>query len=85
MSPVMSLAPFADHLTSSCYSKCKAGAGAGRNITDPCWIQCTYDAVLGPAGGRWNGTVTGMPLADIEQGWRAAFLPEAHGGCPNLQ
>jgi hypothetical protein len=72
------------HQTSSCYSKCKAGAGTGRNITDPCWIRCTYSAVLGPEGGRWNGTVTGMPLADIEQGWHAAFLPEARGGCPAL-
>jgi len=70
--------------TSSCYSKCNQGAGPGRNISDPCWIKCTYTAVLGPNGGLPTGAIAGMPVADIEAGWNTAFSAQAQGGCPAL-
>lgn len=39
-------------------------------------------AVLGPQGGEVNGTITGMPLVDLEAGWNKAFEDENEGGCP---
>jgi len=68
--------------TANCFAQCTAGAGAGRNASDPCWVRCTYAAVLGPGGGSPAGNITGMPLSDIEAGWNLAFAKGAdEGGC----
>lgn len=72
--------------TQGCYSKCKPSSkGGGRNTSDPCWVTCTYEAVLGPDGGRYQGNITGMPVADIKVGWNQAYLPATQGGCPTLE
>ena len=71
--------------TAGCFGQCAAGAGAGRNVSDPCWVRCIYTAVLGPDGGSSTGAITGMPLADIEAGWNLAFAKGAsEGGCDAL-
>jgi hypothetical protein len=70
--------------TAPCFSQCAQGAGAGRNVSDPCWVRCVYTAVLGPDGGLHNGTVAGMPLPDIEAGWNRAFADPGQGGCKDL-
>lgn len=70
--------------TAACYANCTAGAGPGRNVSDPCWVRCTYAAVLGPDGGTPSGTIGGMPITDIQAGWDKAFGSVTAGGCPDL-
>jgi hypothetical protein len=67
---------------SSCFANCTEGTILPvRNTSDPCWIGCAFDAVLGETGGYSNGTVAGMPLADLVSAWEGAFSP---GGCPQM-
>lgn len=56
-----------------------------RNTTSSCWISCFFDNVLGP-GARHNDTkpLGGIPVEQLEKYWNAAFMPEKHGGCPQV-
>ena len=67
---------------------CFAGCSSPHtNTSDPCWVRCFYEAVLGPTAGRPFGKVAGgLPLEDVLAFWRRPFESEdaAHGGCPAL-
>lgn len=52
------------------------------NTSSPCWVNCFYEAALGPDAGKPGGAVTGMPIADLIAAWEKPFLPVAKGGCP---
>jgi hypothetical protein len=66
--------------TVPCFAGCENGA-APRNTSDPCWIGCAFEAVLGPGAGYPNGTITGMPVATLVSAWEEAFGPN---GCPQV-
>ena len=68
----------------SCFSQC---ASSTVNASDPCYIRCFYEAVLGPTAGRPFGKVEGgLPLVDVLAYWKRPFESEdaAQGGCPAL-
>jgi len=66
--------------TPDCFQEC-----GPRNTTSPCWISCFFGAVLGPeAGSNASRPLGGIPTAQLEQYWNDAFLPEEHGGCPQV-
>ena len=69
----------------TCFRSCPHGAGTGRNISDPCWIRCFYEAVLGPESGKPGGQVTGIPLDTLVGFWTSAFDDESKGGCPSIK
>jgi hypothetical protein len=66
----------------SCFDSCQKPFLRSRNTSDPCWIGCTYDAVLGPVGGQSNGTISGMNLTVLVDAWEAAFDTD---GCPQVE
>lgn len=74
------------HDKTDCFSKCAAGAGPKRNVSDPCWIECFYDAALGPGSAlsTWDDTDGGIPRSALEQIWKQPFASEQDGGCPSL-
>lgn len=68
---------------SRCFEHCNLKA---RNVTDPCWIHCFYDTVLGPDAGAPGGALAGMPMEQILGVWDQTFgsddsLP---GACPAI-
>jgi hypothetical protein len=68
--------------TRKCFARCRGGGGhAARNTSDPCWVGCVFDAVLGPGAGYSNGSVTGMPVSALTAAWEGAFGPK---GCPQV-
>ena len=72
---------------SGCFSKCGPHAtGATRNISDPCWIGCFEETVLGPDAGTPGGAVAGMNLETLMDAWLAPFASSdpSKGGCPAL-
>jgi hypothetical protein len=73
--------------SSGCFSKCGPHAtGSSRNTSDPCWITCFEDTVLGPEAGTPGGDVAGLPLSELEAAWESAFASTdpSQGGCPAL-
>ena len=64
-----------------CFEHCNLPP-PGRNVTDPCWIHCFYDTVLGPDAGKEGGALAGMPLAKLLATWNESFAPG--GGCPSI-
>eukprot|EP00035_Acanthoeca_spectabilis_P025175 m.457199 g.457199 ORF g.457199 m.457199 type:complete len:303 (-) comp21211_c0_seq1:60-968(-) len=69
----------------SCFKGC-SGVGPQRNSSDPCWIGCFYDTVLGPDAGTPGGEVAGMPLNDLVMAWNLPFASDdpSKKGCPPL-
>ena len=62
---------------------CLDGCGAQRaNSSSLCWIDCFYQAALGPHAGRPGETGGGMSTDALVAAWQKPFLPEAEGGCP---
>eukprot|EP00037_Helgoeca_nana_P017311 m.163931 g.163931 ORF g.163931 m.163931 type:complete len:310 (-) comp23933_c0_seq4:143-1072(-) len=71
-----------------CFDGCKdSGVGPKRNSSDPCWIGCFYDTVLGPDAGTPGGTIAGMPLSDLLVAWNLPFATTdpTKKGCPALK
>ena len=74
--------------TSDCFSKC----ANPRNVSDPCWIACYYDTMLGANsstcfGGPSSSCLRGhMPINELEGAWLAPFRSSdpAKRGCPDL-
>ena len=67
----------------ACFDACTdSGVGAHRNVSSPCWIECFYNAALGPEAGQPGGSIAGLPLATLLDAWNKPFLPVAEGGCP---
>lgn len=69
----------------SCFLNCSSSPAP--NASDPCWIRCFYEAVLGPDAAKpfaWK--VAGLPLEDLIKFWSAPFESDepARGGCPGL-
>lgn len=53
------------------------------NSSSPCWVDCFYQAALGPNAGEPGGTWAGMSLDALVAAWQKPFLPVEHGGCPS--
>ena len=74
--------------TSDCFSKC----ANPRNVSDPCWIACYYNTMLGANssmcfGGPSSSCLRGhMPIDELEGAWLAPFRSSdpARRGCPDL-
>merc|ERR1712007_278387 len=64
---------------------CFEGCGV-RNETNPCWIGCFFDTVLGKDA-RYSVAkpLGGMSAAEIAKGWTNAFLPKKDGGCDEIE
>jgi len=64
----------------ACFDKC----GSGRNQTDPCWIGCFFDTLLGPEARSKNSwdAVAGMDIKTVEAAWTHSFKTD--GGCPKV-
>ena len=72
------------------------GSGNGRwtrNTTDPCWVRCIFDTILGPdasSGSLPNQssetTGGGLSLAQLDEAWDRPMASEdpSLGGCPAL-
>lgn len=52
------------------------------NTSSPCWVDCFYQAALGPDSGKPDGAVTGMSTEALTAAWQKPFLPVEQGGCP---
>lgn len=63
----------------SCLEACGAPKG---NVSSPCWLDCLYQAALGPDAGLTGGEVAGLSLDELKAAWLKPFLPEVEGGCP---
>lgn len=65
-----------------CFDNC----GSIINTTDPCFIRCFFETVLGPDAGQPHGAVAGMPLDDLIAAWDRPFASDdaSQGGCPGL-
>ena len=63
----------------SCFDDCGAQK---TNTSSPCWVNCFYEAALGPEAGTPGGKAGGMSTGDLAAAWAKPFLPEAQGGCP---
>lgn len=69
-----------------CFDQC--GATNGRNTSDPCWIGCFYQTVLGPKAMLPKPLpgyeLEGVSTDDLIAAWSAAFDSDdsAQGGCP---
>jgi len=59
----------------ACFDACTAPPVNGTyNITDPCYISCFYDTLLGPDAGNNNYTGTGgMTSEQIQNAWLRGF------------
>lgn len=69
-----------ESVSPSCFSACGA-----RNMTSSCWITCFFDAILGPeAAHNSSATLGGLSTDEIAKTWESAFLPEAQGGCEQI-
>jgi len=69
------------------FANCTGGSTSTPNASDPCWIRGFYTAVLGPDAAKpWFWKVTGLPLDDLIEWWKAPFESDdpAKGGCPGL-
>ena len=67
--------------------KCGAGPTHKPNASDPCWIRCFYEGVLGPDASKPFGwKIAGIPIDDLLSYWSAPFESEdpSKGGCPGL-
>lgn len=54
-------------------------------MTNPCWITCFFDTVLGvEAQNSTSKPLGGMGMAAIEKTWTSTFLPKAEGGCDEV-
>jgi hypothetical protein len=54
-------------------------------MTSSCWITCFFDAILGPdAAHNSSATLGGLSTDEIAKTWESAFLPEAQGGCEQV-
>lgn len=69
------------HDTANCFSGCaKPG-----NYSDPCWIGCFFDTLLGPAArSSMSAPLAGMTLEEVEKSWTGAFKPVQEGGCEEI-
>eukprot|EP00756_Hemistasia_phaeocysticola_P010444 Hpha_TRINITY_DN15018_c11_g4::TRINITY_DN15018_c11_g4_i1::g.124809::m.124809 len=60
-----------------CFQTCDGGK---RNTTDPCWITCLYDTLLGPQAAN-SSVVKGMPLDPIVAAWEDSFVAGSRWNC----
>lgn len=66
-------------------ARCFAGCGARtHNSSDPCWIGCFFDTLLGPGSGEQIVQDGGMTKAEIEALWDLPFSAPAPQGCDNI-
>jgi len=74
----------------SCFRRCDSiGGETKRNITDPCWMECFIDSILGERSkktdvGRRDG---GMTREEITDAWSRPFdsYDVKEGGCPDYE
>jgi len=66
--------------SANCFTQCGAGTGPGRNASEPCWIKCFYDTVLGPNSDshEWTGE-GGFEKAQLTDLWETPFAT-----CPEV-
>jgi hypothetical protein len=65
---------------------CFDGCGDQKtNTSSPCWVDCFYQAALGPDAGKPGDAGGGLPTEALVAAWQKPFLPEAEGGCPAQQ
>ena len=64
----------------SCFDAC--GEDQKTNTSSPCWVDCFYQAALGPNAGKPGPPGGGLPTDALVAAWEKPFLPEAEGGCP---
>ena len=71
----------------ACFKSCK-GQGVHRNTSETCWINCAYQAFLGPNAATNKSKVTdGIDIDVFEKaGWDSPFVSDdvTKGGCPAL-
>jgi len=68
----------------TCFASCTS---PHVNASDPCWVRCYYQAVLGPDAGKPLGRVGGgLPLGEVLTYWKRPFESDdaTRGGCPGL-
>ena len=68
----------------ACFDGCPSSTV---NASDPCYVRCFYEAVLGPTAGRPFGKVEGgLPLEEVLRFWKRPFGSDdpEEGGCPAL-
>lgn len=63
----------------ACFEQC---GDQKTNTSSPCWVDCFYQAALGPDSGKPGGAVTGMSTGALATAWQKPFLPVEQGGCP---
>eukprot|EP00911_Craspedida_sp_UC1_P002156 UC1_evm4s1656 len=68
-----------------CFRQC-SGMGPHRNTSEPCWIKCFYNTVVGPEAGHPHGALAGMPIQDLKAAWQSPFRSNNPklGGCPAI-
>ena len=72
-----------------CFNRCPGGS---KNTSNPCWIACFYNTMLGPHsstgfGGKDSPFLQGhMPIKVLQKAWLAPFVSNdpKQGGCPDL-
>lgn len=71
-----------------CLDKCTdSGAGAARNTSSKCWVQCWFETALGKGAGEWPlNTTGGMSVQKLKDAWLAPFMSDdpSKGGCPDV-
>lgn len=55
------------------------------NTSSPCWVDCFYQAALGPDSGKPGGVVAGMSTDALAAAWQKPFLSVEQGGCASQQ
>ena len=63
-----------------CFAKCSGST----NTTDPCWIRCYFDTVLGQNSNTSKTPSGGMSSKDVTNAWLKGFESDdfSQGGCP---
>jgi hypothetical protein len=74
---------------SRCFRQCpspaaRAGAPGRRNTTDPCWIYCYFETLLGRDGVLPGRPLGGMPMELVKEAFEKPFAPANDGGCPDV-
>ena len=75
-----------DATNDKCWPTAACATGVARNRSQPCWIKCFYNTVLGPDGGKPGGAIAGMPRDQLLAAWESPFASTdgSKGGCPAL-
>jgi hypothetical protein len=81
------LEAYDDAGSKACFKSCK-GQGVHRNTSETCWINCAYNAFLGPNAATKEAKKTDGIDIDMftTNGWDAPFASDdvSKGGCPAL-